>query len=81
MNIPDFEIRASLRADELRGHTPPDAETRVESDLVSLERQEARTGLPRDLESDKRYERIAIERRLVGELRDPAPVDAPRKPS
>jgi hypothetical protein len=67
MSIPDFVIRTSLRADGLMSGTPPEPETR--SEAVELERREARDGLPPNLEPGERYEDIAIERHLLGEVR------------
>jgi hypothetical protein len=67
MSIPDFVIRTSLRADELTVRVPPEPETQAEA--VELERREARDRLPPNLEPGERYEDIAIERRLVGEVR------------
>ena len=76
MSIPDFVIRASLRADELTSRTPPDPETRPEG--AELERRETREGLPEHLEPGERYEHIAIERHLLGAVGDPDRADAPR---
>jgi hypothetical protein len=69
VSIPDFVIRTSLRADELTSRTAPEPETRLEA--VELERREASDGLPPNLEPGERYEDIAIERHLLGEVRAP----------
>jgi hypothetical protein len=69
MSIPDFVIRTSLRADELTSRVTPEPETQAET--VELERREARDGLPPKLEPGERYEDIAIERHLIGEVRAP----------
>jgi hypothetical protein len=67
VKIPDFELLASLRADKLTSRTPPDA--RVDGTGVTLERQEARSGLSPRTEAGERYENVAIARRVLGELR------------
>ena len=67
MTIPDFEIKASLRARELVGHVPPDARTETKGEAVALTREESRAGLPSErMESGRRYHDVTIEKRVVG---------------
>jgi len=78
VSLPDFEINASLRGDELTSRTPPDPDTRSEGDALTLQRQETRLGLPPRMEPGRRYRDISIGRRLVGQLRE-APADLPEQ--
>ena len=63
MNEPDFEISARLRAKELVLHVVP--ETEVAEVGVTLTRREARSGLPKPPEHDRRYTDVAIEKQAT----------------
>jgi hypothetical protein len=65
---PNFEIGVGLRARALVPHIPPDTRTETSGDDVSLERQEARRGLPAELEPGRRYDDVVVEKRVVAEL-------------
>lgn len=69
--ISDFTIRASLRAERLSVHAPPDAETRPEGEGVAIERRELRTGLPRRLQAFESYPGAAVEKEVLCSLREP----------
>ena len=71
MTAPDFEISARLRAQSLTAHVPPDVHTEIEGDSVAPARKQVRRGLPAQIESGERYRNIALEKRLVGKLREP----------
>jgi hypothetical protein len=63
---PNFEIGVALRARRLVAHVPPDTRTDTSSDDASLERQEMRRGLPADFAPGRRYDDVAVEKRVVG---------------
>jgi hypothetical protein len=69
---PDFELIVGLRARELVAQVPPAAQTNATGGAVSIEREDTRGGLPPELEPGARYERVVVEKRVVGEVR-PAP--------
>ena len=62
--IPDFEIKARVRARELTARTRPDTETQGENAEVG--REESRRGLPGEIEPGERYEDVELDRRVVG---------------
>jgi hypothetical protein len=67
VSTPDFEITARLRAQQLIGRVPPDAQTETEGDDVTLEREQTRSGLPAEMEAGVGYSDVLVEIRLVGE--------------
>lgn len=67
MSTPDFEINASIRAKRLVAHVPPDAQTRAESEEVTLAHHEQRSGVPATIEAGERYSDVVIDKRIVGE--------------
>jgi hypothetical protein len=67
MTVPDFELRGSLRARRLTSHRPP--ETQVDGEAVTLDRREARVGLPPRMKPGERYADVAVDRRVLGELK------------
>jgi hypothetical protein len=69
---PDFEIMVGLRAQELVAHVPPDAQTDPIGGAVSVEREEARSGLPPEMEPCARYDGVIVEKLVVGEVRPAA---------
>jgi hypothetical protein len=67
VSAPDFEINASIRAKRLVAHVPPDAQTRAESEEVTLTHHEQRSGVPATIEAGERYSDVVIDKRIVGE--------------
>jgi hypothetical protein len=67
VSTPDFEINASIRAKRLVAHVPPDAQTRAESEEVTLAHHEQRSGVPATIEAGERYSDVVIDKRIVGE--------------
>jgi hypothetical protein len=67
MTTDDFEIAVRLRARRLVGHNPPKAQTRTD-DHVTLAREETRKGLPPDMQPGERYEEVAVDKRLAGQI-------------
>jgi hypothetical protein len=67
MTVADFELQGSLRARRLASQRPP--ETGVEVEAVTLDRREARVGLPPRTEPGERYHDIAVDLRVLGELK------------
>jgi len=62
---PDFEISTHLRARQLVIHVLAEADVAVVGDGVTLTRREARSGLPKPPEHDRRYADVAIEKHAL----------------
>jgi hypothetical protein len=67
----DFETSAGPDADELTYHVPPDTETQADDNAVTLGRRQSRQGLPSQLRPEERYEKIAVDKLVLGRLESP----------
>jgi len=65
VNEPDFEISAGLQAKQLVIHVVLETEVAEVGDGVTLTRREARSGLPKPPEHDRRYADVAIEKQAT----------------
>jgi hypothetical protein len=66
----DFEVTASLRAEHLTVHHPPDpVETTGEN--ATIARRGVRQGLPKRMQPDGRYTHVVVEKEVLGSLVEP----------
>jgi hypothetical protein len=70
---PDIEFTASLQADELRFHEPPETEVRFSGEPGhESESGSDRTHLPEKVEPGVTYRDVRIDYRLANRLNEPA---------
>jgi hypothetical protein len=67
MNESDFEIQASLRADELTVHIAPEASVEPEDKRVVVSRQAS--SRPADIEASETVEDVAVNKQIRGRLK------------
>jgi hypothetical protein len=67
MNESDFEIEASLHADELTVHVAPEASVEPEDERVAVSRQAS--SRPADIEASETSEDVEVKKQIRGRLK------------